>query len=129
MEKTQKDVWQVKGAGGKFLSSKGWSAQHSGNDSSCFVPLHKNGKVVALIVATGDYDDSRNQVEANASEIVAALAAAAPFAAEPTDTRAAFEQWANLNSRQAWQHKDGAYKNTDIQGKWEAWQAAKGEGK
>lgn len=73
MEATQKAAWKIKGADGKFLSAKGWFAQHNGNESSCFVPLHKNGKVVALIVATGDYDTIKEEVETTAAEIVAAL--------------------------------------------------------
>ena len=38
-------------------------------------------------------------------------------------TRAAFEAHFQLTQRQAWTHKDGSYRNTDVQKWWEGWQA------
>lgn len=38
-------------------------------------------------------------------------------------TRAAFEAHFQLTQRQAWQHKDGSYQNTDVQKWWEGYQA------
>lgn len=81
MEKTQKPAWKIKGANGKFLSTQGWRAEHEGNGNSCHIALHRDGKVVALIVATGHTDEHISEAKATADEIVAALAAAAPVAA------------------------------------------------
>lgn len=45
------------GPGNAPLSLQGWSASHSGNESATWAPIHLDGKVVALTVATGDYDE------------------------------------------------------------------------
>lgn len=47
----------------------------------------------------------------------------------PADTRADFEAHFALCSRQAWQHRDGSYKDPLVQASWLGWQAAKGEAK
>ena len=67
------NVWKTNAANGKYLSTKGWRAEHDGNGNSCHIALHRNGKVVALIVATGHTDEHLAECKANAAEIVAAL--------------------------------------------------------
>ena len=60
----------------------------------------------------------RDSLKDRIAELEAQLAAPAS-----TDTRDAFEAQFALTSRQAWQHKDGTYMNTDIQRIWYGWQA------
>ncbi len=47
----------------------------------------------------------------------------------PTDAHAAFEAHFGLSTRQAWKHKNGEYMNSDIQARWEGWQASREEPK
>jgi hypothetical protein len=76
MSQSKKPVWKIKDRAGKYLDTKGWSADREGSSCICYAPLYKNGKVVALIVASGDYDGTKDNMAINAAEILAALKAA-----------------------------------------------------
>lgn len=61
--------WEGMGSDGTWFQDHDWSADCDSASRSMFVPIHANGKVVALVVRE-DWDDA--QMEADAALIAAA---------------------------------------------------------
>lgn len=55
---------------GIFLDSQGWSASHNGNDTTAYIPLCRDGMVIALAVAREvEGEDLDSTIENNATFI------------------------------------------------------------
>ena len=61
--------WEGQGEDGTWLQDHDWSANNDSASRTMFVPIHADGKVVALVVRE-DWDD--DQIEADACLIASA---------------------------------------------------------
>jgi hypothetical protein len=64
--------WKFRNADGKAAGTQGWEADHERASMTCYTGLWRGNKVVALLVAKGDYDGMKAELDKNGEFIVRA---------------------------------------------------------